>query len=117
MNAFKARGNKHEGPEHKIQQKIIDKLTLQGWFVKPTHGNMYQKGFPDLYACHRSYGTRWIEVKNPLSYHFTEAQIHDFSIMSGKGVGIYVLVSDDDTEIAKLFGPSNWHMYLPIFRS
>jgi len=117
MNAFKPRGNKHEGPEHKIQQKIIDKLTLGGWFVKSTHGNMYQQGFPDLYACHRSYGTRWIEVKNPLSYHFTEAQIHDFSIMSGKGVGIYVLVSDSDDEIKKLFGPSNWHMYLPIFKN
>jgi hypothetical protein len=116
VNNFKARGTKENGPEAIIQKKIIAKLTLLDWFVKPTHGNMYQKGFPDLYACHRSYGTRWIEVKNPVSYHFTEAQIHDFSIMSGKGVGIYVLVSDSDEEIAKLMGPSNWHMYLPIFK-
>lgn len=107
---------KHDGPEAKIQEAIIKKLTLLDWFVKSTHGNLFQKGFPDLYACHRSYGARWIECKNPGHYRFTEAQIHDFTMMSAKGVGIWILISDDDSEIAKLFQPSNWYSYLPVFK-
>ena len=115
MNEFKPR-TKH-GPEWHIQQAIIKKLTLLGWYVNPTHGNMYQQGFPDLYACHRSYGTRWIEVKNPKSYKFTAAQIYSFTRMAAEEVGIFVLTSDSDEEYQKLFQPSNWHLYLSVFKS
>ncbi len=113
MKAFKPKGG--HGPEWYIQQAIITRLTLEGWFVKSTHGNMYQAGFPDLYVCHRGHGTRWIEVKNALSYKFTDAQIRDFTKMAAEGVGIYVLTSDSDEEIKKLFRPSNWYLYLSVY--
>lgn len=117
MKDFKPRGTKHEGPEAKIQEKIVEMLTLRGWFVKSTHGNMYQAGFPDLYACHRSHGSRWIEVKNPEKYEFTDAQIRDFTKMAAEGVGIYVLTAATIEEYEKLFKPSNWYTYMSIWCS
>ncbi len=103
-----------KGPEAIIQRQIINFLTLRGWFVKSTHGNMYQSGFPDLYACKRRYGTRWIEVKNPLSYKFTPAQMEDFSRLTAEGVGIWILVAATELEYKKLFLPPNWWSYLHV---
>lgn len=103
---------KKKGPEHHIQQAIIKKLRYLGWFVKETHGNMFQSGFPDLFACHSVYGQRWIEVKNPASYRFTPAQLDDFPKFSANGCGVWVLVSDSDKEINKLFREPNWSDYL-----
>ena len=101
-----------KGPEAKIQEAIIKKLTLLGWFVKSTHGNMYQSGFPDLFCCHSRYGQRWVEVKNPSNYKFTPAQVENFPKFSANGSPIWILVSDSDSEIDKLFGPENWYQYL-----
>lgn len=103
-----------KGPEALIQEAIIRKLKGLDWFCKETHGNMYQSGFPDIYAAHRRYGARWIEVKNPKSYSFTPAQINDFPLFTGHGVGIWILISDTDYEINKLFGPANWYTYLQM---
>lgn len=114
MEPKKLKGPK--GPEAIIQEAIIKKLTLLQWYVKSTHGNMFQQGFPDLYACHRSYGARWIEVKNPEAYCFTPAQLECFPMFSAKNIGIWVLVSDSDEEIRKLHGPANWAFYLNIMR-
>jgi len=107
---------KDRGPEAVIQDAIINKLKCLDWFVKNTHGNMYQSGFPDLYACHRTYGARWIEVKNPLKYSFTDAQLRDFPMFSAKGIGIWILTADTDHEIKKLHGPPNWAFYLDIWK-
>lgn len=108
--------NFNAGPERKIQDAIIAKLTLDGWFVMETHGNMFQQGFPDLYACSRRYGSRWIEVKNPTAYKFTPAQLRTFPRLQAEGIGVWVLVSDADSEIAKLFKPANWYCYLEVMR-
>lgn len=101
-----------KGPEYYIQQAIIKKLTLLQWFVMETHGNMYQRGFPDLYATHKRYGHRWIEVKNSKSYQFTPAQLETFPKLVSHGAGVWVLVGDSDSEIAKLFQVCNWVFYL-----
>ena len=103
-------------PEQKIQESIIAKLTLLGWYVKSTHGNIYQFGFPDLYATHTRYGARWIECKNPLAYSFTPAQLDTFPKLVANGSGVWILISDSDDEIKKLFGPCNWYHYLSIMR-
>ncbi|MCK9460601.1 MAG: hypothetical protein M0R80_13260 [Proteobacteria bacterium] len=104
------------GPEDKIQREIIAFLQMRGWFVKPTHGNMYQSGFPDLFACHSSYGQRWIEVKNPLAYSFTGAQLIDFPKICANGSGVWVLVAATEEEYKKLFSKYNWYWYLSIMR-
>ena len=103
-------------PEAVIQDKIINYLRQREWFVKPTHGNQYQSGFPDLFAAKRRYGQRWIEVKNPSSYRFTDAQMETFPKMSASDVGIWILTAGDTIEYRKLFGSPNWFTYLPIWK-
>lgn len=101
-----------KGPEAIIQKAIIRKLTLMGWLCIELHGNMYQKGVPDLYVTHFDYGGKFVEVKNPLAYHFTPAQMKYFPLLSANGTKIWILVSDSDDEIKKLKGPPNWTYYL-----
>lgn len=69
---------------------------------------MFQHGVPDLFAAHRRFGQKWIEVKNPLSFSFTDRQQQNFPLMDSAGVGIWVLFSDTDEELAKLTKPANW---------
>lgn len=87
-------------------------LRTKGWFVKETHGNMYQSGFPDLFATHKDYGHRWIEVKNPESYKFQRSQLLDFPRFCAAGSGVWILVAATPAEYKKLFQPYNWRSYL-----
>lgn len=107
MNPLKIKDRK--GPEAKIQDDIVKKLRGMEWFVKETHGNMFQSGLPDLFTANIKYGSRWIEVKNPYSFSFTPAQIQDFPKMKSAGVGIWILFGAEDEEILKLWKPANWY--------
>lgn len=115
MNPLKVKSR--VGPEAIIQAAIVKELRFREWFVKETHGNMFQSGFPDLYAAHPRRGTRWIEVKNPLAYSFTKAQMEDFPRFAAAGVGIWILVAPTQEELDKLDKPANWHTYLSIWKS
>ena len=77
---------------------------------------MYQSGFPDLYAYNRRYGARWIEVKNPIAYSFTPAQIDTFPDFAAHGIGVWILTAANEFEYKKLFGPPNWHTFLSIMK-
>ncbi len=83
----------------------------RGWFVKETHGNLYQSGLPDLYCVHPVHKQRWVEVKNPEQYSFTNAQLRDFPVIS-KCVGVWIMVAATEEEYLKLWKPPNWHKYL-----
>ncbi len=107
--------DRQQGPEAKIQAAIIKMLRERGWFVKPTHGNMYQHGLPDLYIAKRRYGSRWVEVKNLESFKFTPAQWEDFPRMIAEGVGIWVLVAATEEEYQKLFQKPNLWIYMGGF--
>lgn len=96
--------------EAQIQKRIIDKMTLKGWFVKSTHGNAYQKGLPDLFCCHQSYGIRWIEVKRAEKFKLTSAQLTVFTGFASKNLGVWILTHENEYD--KLFGPANWHTFL-----
>lgn len=104
-----------KGPEAIIQQDIIRYLRAREWFVKSTHGNEFQSGFPDLFCYHRSYGLRWVEVKNPEKYSFTNAQMECFPQFAAVQCGIWILVAANEVEYKKLFGPANWYQYLGIW--
>jgi hypothetical protein len=108
--------NTKRGPEREIQDRVIKKLRGLGWIVKETHGNMYQSGFPDLYAAHKSYGSRWIEIKYVVKYAFTPAQLEFFPQLQSVGIGVWILVDDTDSEYSKLFRPANWYQYLSVMR-
>lgn len=112
MQPLKKKGGK--GPEEIIQEDIIKFLTVRGWYVRATHGNLYQMGFPDLFACHTSYGIRWIEVKNPLRYSFTPAQVVEFPKMVANGAGVWILTAATEEEYLKLFKPCNWWQFLSV---
>ncbi len=96
--------------ESRIQKRIIDFMTLRGWFVKSTHGNAYQSGFPDLFCCHQSYGIRWVEVKVPVKYRFTKAQLTVFTAFAARNHGVWVMTSEKDYEC--LMRAANWHTFL-----
>lgn len=100
-----------KGPEAIIQAKIIKALLVRGWLVKETHGNIYQYGFPDLYCSHYHQGIRWVEVKNPIKWEFTPAQLEWFPKFTAHGTGIWILTSDTPEELEKLKRPPNWAMF------
>lgn len=118
MERFRPKHYGRSGPEAKIQAKVIDMLHIRGWFVMVTHGNMYQSGFPDLFACHSRYGQRWVEVKLPemKGSKFTPAQLENFPKLCANGSGVWVLTGDDDNEYDKLFKPYNWWLYMEIMK-
>ncbi len=101
-----------KGPEYKIQQRIIRFVEARGWFVKVMTGTMYQWGIPDLYACHKKYGHKWIEVKNPESYSFTAAQYSEFPKFLTHGDPIYILTAANEANYKRLFEPSNLWKYM-----
>lgn len=103
-----------KGPEREIQEALKSELTRLDWYVLETHGNLYQNGWPDLYACHREYGGRWIEVKRPTGSTFTSSQIENFPLMVAHGAGVWVLTGSD--EIPKLFQPCNWYFFLQAMK-
>lgn len=105
-----------KGPEAIIQTDLINFLKIRDWLVLITHGNLYQKGLPDLYCAHAAYGVRWIECKNPLAYSFTPAQRLVFPALSSKGVGVWILTAATEEEYLKLWRPANWHQYLHEFQ-
>lgn len=104
-----------DGPERRIQNKVKKALEADDWYCLDTHGNIYQYGFADLYACHKKYGSRWIEIKNPTGHYFTPAQLKIFPLMQAHGCGVWVLTSE--SEIDKLFQAANWWQYLDVFKS
>ena len=99
-------------PETILQTKIMDFLTLRGWYWMNMHGSMFQSGFPDIYATHSLYKQRLIEVKIKHQYHFTPAQVEKFPKLSANGSPIWILVAATEQEYQKLFGPENWFQYL-----
>lgn len=99
--------------ERQIQDRIMAYLKARDWFVKETHGNMFQYGFPDLYATHTMYGARWIEVKRPYpNYSFTAAQMENFPKFTAYGAGIWIMTEANGDEYDKLFKPHNWYSYV-----
>jgi len=116
MKPFKPKGGTK--PETILQKNVIKMLRYKGWFVKSTHGNLYQSGFPDLYCTHRIYGHRWVEVKMPTRTGdvFTPAQHETFPQLCANGAGVWVIVAATESEYEKLFKRFNWFMYTQAMR-
>jgi hypothetical protein len=112
MRAPKIRG-KH-GPEYKIQQDIIKYLQKRGWYVKIMTASLYLKGMPDLYATHRVYGPKFIEVKYEKSWHFTKDQKLVFPQLLGHGTKIWIMFQADKFNYDMLFKECNAPYYLAM---
>jgi hypothetical protein len=109
--------NVKRGPERIIQDALINYLKIHDWYVMETHGNVYSRGFPDLFATHKRYGQRWVEVKKPVGYSFTPAQLECFPLLEANGSGVWVLTAATQHEYEKLFQKSNWSLYLMLMNS
>lgn len=103
-----------KNPEAKIQEQIITMLRNRDWFVKNMHGNMYQAGFPDLFACHKLYGIRLIEVKLPemKGSRFTRAQLDTFPKLQANGAKIWILTGATEHDYKSLLKPSNYQQFV-----
>lgn len=103
-------------PEARVQEKLVNRLRMERWHVEETHGNEYQTGFPDIFACHRSLGSRWIEVKLESGSRLEQSQFDTFQEFTKRKVGVWILTDSDDWEFNKLFQPANWYHYLSIMK-
>ena len=104
-------------PEHILQDKVIAMMRDRGWFVRQTHGNAFQKGFPDLYCFNESFRKapfgreRWIDCKVPGQHRYTKAQCQEWPLWEAAGIGIWIMMYATDEWYAKLFGPPNFRDY------
>lgn len=115
MEPWKPKLNVHEGPEAKIQAAIVKMLRGYEWFVKETHGNAFQSGFPDVYATHALWHQRWIEVKVPEQFSFTSAQMRDYPLFKANGSPIWILTAATDLEYKKLFQACNLDEFMACY--
>lgn len=98
------------GPERDLQDKVVEQLEKEGWFVLETHGSLYQHGFPDVYAC-KNGRQRWIELKIDGAYKFTPGQLETFPRLMAEGVPVWI--STDKTDVRKIIEERpNWVEYL-----
>ena len=107
---------KIEREEMRIQEEIETKLSLLQWYVKRIHGSIYQSGLPDLYLCHVKYGARWLEIKHPERYSFTEAQMTEFPKITARRIGIWIAQDPRDVPDI-LHKPANWHLFLSVMKA
>ncbi len=105
--------SKH-GPEYYIQQDIIKYLQKRGWFVKIITASLYLSGMPDLFATHKVYGPKWIEVKYEKRWKFTVAQKETFPQLLGHGTKIWIMFEADKANYMRLFEPCNLPYILAI---
>jgi len=106
-------------PEAKLQGEWADYLRARDWFVKSTHGNMYQQGFPDLFCCHCGFGHRWCEMKIIKNLHFTPAQLETFPKLCAFGSGVWIVTDQlpfaNQYELVTRRKP-NWYTFLDIWK-
>jgi hypothetical protein len=106
------------GPEAVIQKAIIEMLERKGWYTKIMAASVYLTGLPDVFASHKLFGPRFIEVKLPgmVGSKFTPAQLIEFPKICANGFGVWILTADTESEYAKLKQPPNWWKYLKIMK-
>ena len=98
-------------PEKIIEEEVEILLHARGWYTEGTHGNAFQKGFPDLYCLHSRYGHRWIDLKVPSKNSLTKAQRLKWPLWEANGGEIWILTAATEEEYSKLFQPPNWREF------
>ena len=106
-------------PEKQLQNNICTFLRNRGWVCKPTHGGMFQAGFPDLWVSHTNYGGKWLEVKLPgmVGSVFTKAQIEWFPILTNNGTPIWIVTEASQSMLNMIttMKKGNFNEYFSIY--
>jgi hypothetical protein len=97
--------------EAQIQRKLVEFLKIRGWHVERMLANAYQTGIPDLYCYHKKWGARWVEVKRPDGYSFTQRQRQKWPKWEEAGIGIWILTAANEEQYGLLFKEPNWHQF------
>lgn len=97
--------------ESAIQRDVVDFLEEREWLVEVTTCNAYQKGLPDLYCFHLSFGHRWIDVKRPKGSTLTKSQCQKWTKWRQAGLGVWIMIAPTEHEYLKLFNPPNWRKW------
>jgi len=106
----------HSNPEALLQARLVTFLEERGWHVEVMHGNAFQKGIPDLYMFHKTFGHRWVDVKLPSGSVLTKAQCQKWPKWEAAGIDIWIMKADNIEEYLLLFGPANWReMWKPRY--
>lgn len=95
-------------PEKTGSDRLRDVMHKEGWYTKKTHGSMYSKSWPDIYAMHPLHGQRWIETKAP-SGELSYEQIQEFALWAKHNVGVWVL--RDEKDYKWLLEEPNWYKF------
>lgn len=99
-------------PEDQLKEKIKSFLAQRGWLVEHTHGNVYQKGLPDLYCWNEQLGIhRWVDVKMPNRHTYTKDQCQKWTYWESKGLGVWIMMGASEGWYQKLFEPPNFREY------
>ncbi len=112
MNPWGKKGSAKDGGklEREHYHDIREFMVAREWMVRKVtvmHGSM--AGWPDVYAAHKLYGTRWIETKRPIHGRLTEDQMKVFGDFQAHGAGIWILETIHDYPL--LWKPPNWWQY------
>lgn len=84
-------------------------MEARGWLVEKVTASAYLIGWPDVFACHREFGQRWIEMKRPNVGRLNDDQRRVFMKWHNAGVRIWVVTSVE--EYGLLFKEPNWFWY------
>lgn len=85
-----------------------------GWAVFNTHGNAYQKGFPDKYCIDlkKRHGQRWVELKRTCG-KYTKDQLKTFPLFEQAGIGIWTVTEATEAIYNEIVcGKPNWRAFL-----
>lgn len=106
----------HSNPEAALQERIVDFLQKRGWLVEVMHGNVFQKGIPDLSLFRRDVGYRDVDVKLPEGSVLTKAQCQKWPEWEKHGRGVWIMKAATEEEYQKLWQPPNWReMWKPRY--
>ena len=106
----------HSRPEAALQARIVPWLQERGWHVEVMHGNVFQKGIPDLLLYRADHGYKWVDVKLFVGSVLTKAQCQKWPKWDKAGMQIHIMRDCTDEEYQKIFGPPNWReMWKPRY--
>lgn len=85
----------------RVRNPIRHLMEQRGWICRLVPADTYHVAFPDMWACHKTAGERWIEfkVRRSASLSFTDAQEQWFPKLCDNGMRLWVLASEYDLRL------------------
>ena len=102
-------------PEADGAARLKALMKKEGWKIYRTHGNLYQRDFPDLRCLHKLHGARWVETKSrgtdsSSGGKLSIGQAKQFAEWAEYGDHVWVL--RDEKDYQWLFKEPNWWRFV-----